>query len=270
MRRIISIAVMLLAFCTFAKGEQSLLLNTGYDYSVPGPYKTVTTYISNRRDDYWIYIEPFPPINPALGPSWVLQLPSTDGKNDWSPAMAGSNWINARKTEAGGGSSPANNGYVLFKKGFCLLPGFNPASLTFQIRADNQAFLYLNSVTNPLGTVPQNFLSDKPFDGHTANQTYFKVGMNWLYVLVEDFGGGMGFDLVGDIKANGVLPNVARWDENAQDAVFAPCPCSTPPPNLPGGPKNATVRARAEEDDKKAINEIIKIAEAHRAAKGKK
>jgi hypothetical protein len=270
MKRITSIGAMFLAFCTFAKGGQTLPLNTGYNHSVPGPYDTVMTYVSATRDNYWTYMSPFPTINPAIGPSWVIKLPVKDGKNEWWAAMAGSSWINARNTEAGGGSSPDNNGYVLFKKGFCLLPGFNPASLTFQIRADNRAFLYLNSVLCPLGSVSENFLSAIPFSGGTTDQTYFKVGINWFYVLVEDSGGGMGFDLVGEIKANGLLPTVASWDGKAQNAVFAPCPCNTPPPTLPGGPKNATVRAQAGEDDQKVINDIIKIAEAHRAAKGKK
>src|SRR6267154_6902552 len=202
--RSLAIAFALLTFNNVAAiGQQTLPLNTGYDHSVPGPYPTVTTGTSTTNDNYWINIASHPTTNPALGPSWVLQQISP-----WWAAMPSSSWIGARSTVAGGGSSMQDKGYVIFRKCYCLLPGFNQASLTFKIRTDDQGFLYFNSVTNPLGTVPQNYNSPTPFSGGTTNQNYFQVGKNCFYVLLEDFGGYMGFDLVGTIKANGLLPTV--------------------------------------------------------------
>jgi hypothetical protein len=273
MKRLTSFAVVLLAFCTFVNGQQTLPLNTGYNHAIPGPYPTVTTGTSTTNDNYWINIASHPTTTPALGPSWVIQQLSP-----WRPAMTytsggvnwGSSWINARNTNAGGGSSMDDKGYVIFRKCFCLLPGFNQASLTFQIRVDDQANLWFNSIANLLGTVPQNYGSVTPFSGGTTNQNYFQVGKNCFYILLEDFQGWMGFNLVGAIKANGLLPTVASWNGQAQDAVFAPCPCSSPTPSPLGNPKNAKARVQAPEDEQKVINDIIKFAEARRAAKQKK
>lgn len=267
MKRISSIAIMLplLVFCSFARGQQSLPLNTGYDHSVSNPYPTVTNPTSTTKDNYWINLASYPATSPPTGPSWVLKYPGAP----WAPALTytsggvswGSSWIGARNTVAGGGSNPNNPGYTIFRKCFCLLPGFNTASLTFRALLDDKGTFWFNTVTNPLGTVSGN-AGGPPFSGGTNNQNYFHVGKNCFYVLVEDQGGWMGFDLVGALTANGLLPTVASW--NGTDVSFEPCPCNSGPGPAP---KNAT--ARSQDDDQQVINEIIKIAEERRAAKQK-
>jgi len=261
---LVSVLAALLAFSNLARGQQTLPLNTGYDHSVPGPYATVLTATSTRQDMYWINLQSYPGTTPATDPSWVLkQTPP------WGPAMSNSfgvsSWIGARNTVAGGGSTSDNPGYTIFRKCYCLLPGFNQASLSFKVLADDKATFWFNTITNPLGTVSGN-LAGPPFSGSTTNQNYFHAGRNCFYVLLEDQGGYMGFDLTGEIRANGLLPTVGRW--NGKDISFEPCPCSSghgPAGNL----KSANITAQAAENDQQVINEIVKFAEARRAAKQK-
>jgi hypothetical protein len=275
MKRISPIALVfaLLVFCSFARGQQTSPLNTGYDHSVPGPYMTVSIPISNRQDMYWINLATYPATTPPTGPSWVLKFPGAP----WAPAMTytsgsvtwGSSWIGARKTVDGGGSTLDNTGYSIFKKCFCLLPGFNNAFLSFKALTDDKASFYLNTIPNSLGTVSGN-AGGPAFSGGTNNQNYFHVGKNCFFVYLEDQGGWMGFDLVGEIKANGLLPMVAAsW--NGTDISFEPCPCSNPTPTSPrpGMPNSARVGAQAEYDDQQVINELVKFAEARRTAKQK-
>ena len=251
-----------LIFSGFAKGTQTLPLNTGYDHSVFGPYTTVSQATSNTMDKYWINLASYPTTSPATGPSWVLwqQVP-------WAPAMSNSSWIGARQTVAGGtGTTTENPGYTIFRKCYCLLPGFNQASLNFQVRVDDKATFWLNSITNSLGTVSGN-LGGPVYSASTNNQSWFHAGKNCFYVLDEDLGGFMGFDLVGTITANGLLPTVGSW--NGTDMSFEPCPCSSRS-GPTGAPNSASAKAQAGDDDQQVISEIVKFAEARRAARQKK
>jgi len=259
----VAVLAALLAFSNLARGQQTLPLNTGYNHSVPAPYLTVVTSTSTRQDMYWINLQSYPGTTPPTGPSWVLKHTPP-----WAPVMSNSfgvsSWIGARNTVAGGGSTANNPGYTIFRKCYCLLPGFNQASLSFKVLADDRATFWLNSITNPLGTVSGN-LYGPPFSGSTTNQNYFRAGRNcftfclrirWIH----------GIDLAGEIKANGLLPTVGSW--NGREISFEPCPCSSGP-GPAGNLKSANIAAQAGETDQQMINEIVKFAEARRATKGR-
>jgi hypothetical protein len=263
---LVTVLAALLAFSNLASGQQTVPLNTGYKHSVPAPYPTVITPTSLTQDVYWINLQSHPGTTPPTGPSWVLEhtLP-------WAPPMSNSfgvsSWIGARNTVAGGGSTSLNPGYTIFRKCYCLLPGFNQASLSFKVLADDKATFWFNSISNPLGTVSGN-LYGPPFSGGTTNQNYFHAGRNCFYLLLEDQGGYMGFDLAGEIKANGLLPTVGSW--NGKDISFEPCPCSSGQgPVAVGNPKSVNMTAQAGDNDQQVINDIVKFAEARRATKGK-
>jgi len=238
---------MLLLAGNLAIATTTLPLNTGYNHSIFSPYPAVT----GTPDNYWINIASYP--STPIGASYVLNILGTP----WLPAFSGTNWIGPRPTALSApGTSQDNPSYTIFRKCFCLLPGYKEARLTIpSVRADDTIQVWLNSQINQVIAPAWGNFQGTPLHGSTTNG--FHVGKNCVYALVEDFGGHMGFDLLGDVTADGLLPTPAAGTGQS----FEPCACRQGPAGLPDR------RTAASDDDESAIQAIVKIAEARRAAK---
>jgi hypothetical protein len=149
-----------------------------------------------------------------------------------------------------------NPGYTIFRKCFCLLPNFKNASLKFNVRSDDAIQVWFNTQTNvALPPHPGNHAAATPWSSQASNPKWFRVGRNCIYVLLEDVGGFMGFDLVGTIQAEGLMPLPASGVK--PDKEFE-CPCR--------GPKVIDNRSGSKRavDDKEVIRELTRIAEKRR------
>jgi hypothetical protein len=74
-----------------------------------------------------------------------------------------------------------------------------------------------------------------------------------MYVLVEDTGGMTGFNLNAAVTTSNGTPMIAQ----GVNMTFSPCACGGQA--LPGA-----ANRRVDDEDKKAVEELIKIAEAKR------
>jgi len=237
-----------------AFGQTIVPLNTGYNHALFAPYPSVTTSTSTTNDNYWINIASYPPTSPAVASSWVLQ-----SQAPWLPAFPLTSWISARHTIASPpGTGTDNPAYTIFRKCFCLLQNYNNASLSFQIRADDTVQAWFNTQLNTALAPSAGHYNAAPLPSLASNPGWFHVGKNCIYVLLEDFGGYMGFDLTGTIQANGLSPLPALGADQTFD-----CPCRTA---VPGSATSKT----AVEDDQAVVREIVKIAEERRLKRAKK
>ena len=251
----INLALALAAFLLLGNSAiASVPLNTGYNHSINTAYPTVIPPISgpSDRDNYWINIASAP--NIPSGPAWILHRP-----NVWALAFTDTNWIGPRNTATGSaGTTPDNPAYTIFRKCFCLLPGFKDAKLSFQVRADDTVQVWLNTQLNQVVAPAWGNWNGTPLTGSTNNG--FRVGRNCLYVLVEDFHGHMGFDLRGDVTGYGLLPMPAAGTAGTS---FEPCACRQGPTGL----ADRSAVMRIDDDDQQVVQAIVKIAEARRMAK---
>jgi hypothetical protein len=211
------LAVLLFAVPALGGVTTTLPLNTGYDHSVHAPYPAVTSTTSTVQDRYWINIASYPTTPVPVGPSFVIP------QGGWAPPMPGSRWITAWNTLfSPNGTSTPRPAYTIFRKCFCLSEGYKNALLRFDLRADDTVQAWLNTQLNPVLPAPYHFFGNflsTPLHGETDRG--FRVGRNCLYVLVEDTGGAMGFDLAGDVSADGLLPTAAYGVEQ----TFGQCSC---------------------------------------------
>lgn len=264
--------VVLLAFGTskIATGSSMLFsvavpLNTGYDHSTFSLYPNPGS-ISSVQDKYWMNIASYPPTSPNVAPSFAIQKHAS-----WQPPQSiiisgftvGSHWISARNTNASApGTSEQKPSYTIFRKCFCLQPGFKEAQLKFNVRADDNIQVWLNTQVNQvLAPVFGNPNGTTPLSASTKKG--FREGRNCLYVLLEDtFFGSMGFNLVGEVSAyGGLVEQPAQGDP----PVDSPC-CSQPKPG--GATGNIGLLTRTTDENQQVVQELIKIAEARRLAKG--
>ena len=260
----IAALVALLGLCVPASATTTLPLNTGYNYLTFSQYPAT----AGTQDNYWINIASYFPgvASVPVGPSYVV--PPYPG---WFPgpfAPQGGAWISARNTNVSSPGTNVNNpAYTIFRKCFCLMPGFKNASLRFTARADDNIQVWFNSMTNQLLTPSQGHFNGTPL-GPVGTEKGFRAGKNCIYALVEDqHGVAMGFYLDGSVTADGLLPSAAAGVGQS----FAPCSCQA---GLPGqldaaGPRDAAVLERraqtqAEEEERRVIDAIIKVAEARR------
>ena len=138
------------------------------------------------------------------------------------------------------------------------MPGFKDAKLSISsIRADDTIQVWLNSQLNQVIAPSWGNWNGTPLSGSTKQG--FRVGKNCLYVLVEDFGGHMGFDLRGDVTADGLLPMPAAGTAQS----FEPCACRQGPAGIPNGRSVMNV----DDNDQSVIQELVAIANERRAAK---
>ena len=247
----------LLSFSTLTT-SQTIQLNTGFDNTLtaqtiyPNP-----PVVSNQPDHYWMNIMSFPATTPTAGPAWVLHAPQAGW---WPVLLPNSRWISATTTAASPPQNTfANPGYTVFRKCFCLQPGYKQPQLTFQVRADNQINGYLNSILNPvLNPSAGQFTSAAPLQSLPSNPNWFRTGRNCLYFYVEDQGGLMGFDLSGTVSALGLLPT----PEMGMNGSYGSCSCASGPVPTNGGPRAAR---EAGDNEEEIIKEIVKIAEKRRS-----
>lgn len=252
----IAALVALLTFYTHAAAQ--LPLNTGYNH------QTNTVYTAPGLDNYWINIASYPAGSTAVGPSRVIVPLSSPS---WAAPLQGTAWISGWPTyNSPPGANGSNPAYTIFRKCFCLLPGFKDARLSFRTRADDAMQVWFNTITNQLlPPVGGNFAASlQPRSGGTDKG--FRVGKNCLYALVEDQGVAMGFIMEGSVNAIGLLPTPAAGAAQ----TFAPCSCQGGPTigvDL-GGPRDAALERRAqvatEQEEQETVNAIIKYAEARR------
>lgn len=259
---LITVLVALLLTSSFAMGSTTMPLNTGYNHSIFQPYAAVFGP-STTLDQYWINIASYPTTSPAVWPAYVIQPHSV-----WAPALPGTNWISARNTfTSGAGVNPENPGYTIFRKCFCLLPGFKDANLSLRVRADDTIQIWLNTQTNQVLAPSWGNLNGTPLSASTTKG--FRVGKNCVYVLLEDYYyGAMGFDLLGSVSADGLLPVPAAGVGQS----FEPCACRGQGPAEHAGEvgltkADAASRLKAEDSDEPAIGEIVKLADQRRAAR---
>ena len=248
--------VALLGLCVPAAATTTLPLNTGYNYASWNQYPV------NFQDNYWINIASYSPTSPPPAPAPSFVIPW----GGWASPLPGSGWISARNMRnSAPGTSDYDRAYTIFRKCFCLLPGFKEARLSFRARADDSLEVWLNTQLNQvLSASYGNFNpTDPPLNAGTDKG--FRVGKNCLYVLVEDRGGAMGFDLAGDVTAVGLLPSAAAGVGQS----FAPCSCQSghPGPLDAAGPREALDRRAAqaaEQEEQETVNALVKYAEARR------
>jgi hypothetical protein len=229
----------------------ALPIDSGYNNGIFAPYPTppLTPNTSSQLDNYWINIASYPTV--PVSPSYVLN-------HSWGPfvaPIANSRWIGPRnKAASATGTTPSNPSYSIFRKCFCLEPGFNTASLSFSLMNDNSAEVWLNTVTNVLfGPAVGSSTSPVAVTANASQLGLLHAGTNCMYVLLEDTGGAMGFDLAGSFNAIGLDPYAAY----GVDQTF-PCPCNRKP-----GPTKAMA------EDQQAVSAIVKIAESRRKASQK-
>jgi hypothetical protein len=244
----------------FAIAQTTVPLNTGYNHSVYGPYPTVNSdpVPAGNRDNFWINIASYPITGAPMGPAWILKKAPP-----WAAAFGGTNWIGARTTFLSpAGTAASNPAYTIFRKCFCLQPGYKEAKLRISsVRADDTIQVWLNTQTNQVIAPAWGNWNSTPLSGSTGNG--FRVGKNCIYVLVEDFGGHMGFDLLGDITAYGLLPMPAA----GTDQSFEPCACSQGPVGLQTSGSTMKSAMSVDVDDQNVIQAIVEMAEARRTAK---
>jgi hypothetical protein len=233
-----------------AIGQTVVPLNTGFHH---GPN---SVYSLGVQDDFWINIASSLPTTPAPDRAWTVP-----NVGPWLPALPGSTWISRGSPPTSHVDTTTGTGYSIFRKCFCMM-SFSQAKISFQGRGDNATRIWLNTVANQLAASASNY-NGPTFQGSTNDQSKFKIGVNCLYVLVEDDGGSIGFDLTGTISAFGLMPMPA----SGTAASFKPCDCNFAP-GPAGQPGTPSGRAAAEFDDSAVVRDIVKIAQSRAATKG--
>ena len=220
-------------------------------------------------DNYWIKVASYEPPagNAPVAPAQVLNITGTGWLGALTyPAGNPSRWVGPRNTASSSpGATPENPAYSLFRKCFCLMPGFQNPRIDFQIRGDNNISAWVNFTTNNLVPAQSGRWNLSPISASTTNASWFRVGRNCIYVLVEDWGGAMGFNLAGTVNAVGLMPVAGA----GSDVSFAPCQCRSGPAvgtatAVTGiGAEEARTRAGTD-DDSAVVQAILKIAEERR------
>jgi hypothetical protein len=227
-------------------------LNTGYNHAFFAPYPVVPTTVSTTNDNYWINITSYPNTSPvAPAASWVLKTPT-----GWLPPGPGSHWINSRPAAISPGS-PQDPGYSIFRKCFCLLPNYREAAMRFNLRADDNVQVWVNSVLNV--AVPPNsgrWSWGTPIVSNPSQPSWFRAGRNCVYVLVENTSQHMGFTMDGSFTAEGLMPLPAVGPDMKFD-----CGCNS------GVPGPANTAANMVQEERVVIEAISAIAKRRAASK---
>jgi hypothetical protein len=169
--------------------------------------------------------------------------------------MPNTRWISAWNTATSQtATSNDNPSYTIFRKCFCLLPNFKNASLEFSVRADDTIQVWFNSQLNvALPPSLGNWGSGLALKSVPSKPKWFRPGKNCIYVLLEDIGGHMGFDLSGTIEADGLMPLPAFGKGQRFD-----CPCRR------GDARRSKASKSEVADEKEVIRQLVKIAEKRR------
>jgi hypothetical protein len=260
--RLVAPLTALLSFGTSAIAL-ALPIDTGYNYQTYSAYPAPPlSGNSTITDNYWINIASYlpPSMSSTVAPSSVIK-----NNPPWQPPFApSSRWIGPLPTwNSPAGSTGNDHAWTLFRKCFCLAPNFNGATLSFQARHDESLQIMLNSMTNTVyGPALANFGNPTvPLVTLTAGQlSSLHAGKNCIYALLEDTGGAMGWDLMGNFNANGLYPYAAA---GAQQSF--PCDCGGHGGPVPNGPSGIAARSM-QADDSDVVAAIVKVAESRRKA----
>jgi hypothetical protein len=261
MRYLFAVAFAAAIACSSAATAQPLPLNTGYNYNgytlYPQPSGTGPSTVT---DNYWIKIASYEPpaASAPVAPAWVLNSALV---SPWV-TLPNSRWLGPRPLPASSsGTSQANPAYSIYRKCFCLMPGYQNPTLSFQLRADNDSQAWLNGMANVLIPPSPSSFSGAPLNSLPTTPAMFRAGLNCIYVMVEDTGGAVGFNLAGNVSALGLMPVAGAGVNNS----FAPCQCGGP---VPGTSANATVGASARmagaEDHAATVRALVAYAEERR------
>lgn len=231
-----------------AKATTTTPLNTGFNHGIFAPYAPFSGP-GNVADNYWINIASYPTTNPPIGSSWVLP------QGGWAAPFPNTHWISAWKTSAGpSGLTPQYPAYTIFRKCFCLSPNFKNATLSFRMRADDHFQVWFNSILNvAIPPTPSNHWPGAQIASSLPSAPqWFKAGRNCIFVLLEETGGHMGFDLLGSIQADGLSEQPAFGSSQ----TFG-CPCGDSIQGIQG----------MAEADQRIISDIAHIAEERLASR---
>lgn len=220
------LALALLGASSAAMSQTTLPLDTGLNYS----NFTVSSYSgSPLPDQYWIKVASSSTMSSTPGfvipahPAWQT-LPSSIGGQ--------SSWVGPTPT----GTSPSGQTtFAIFRKCFCLMPGYKQAQMNFKIRGDDGIGVWLNSAGNNIVPYQGGSFSGPAING-PATAPKFQTGRNCVYVLVVDTGSVVtGFNLAGTVSAYGLMPMASA----GTGASFRPCTCE----GRPVASEQATIRA---------------------------
>lgn len=253
------VVVCSLATTRSASAATSVPLNTGYNHHFFEPYPAVPP-TSTTQDNYWIAIASYPPISPNVSPAWVLNITPSP----WLSPFPATRWVGPRKTvHSPSGTSHFNPAYTLFQKCFCLLPNFKNPELSFRVRADDTIQAWVNTQLNVvLAPSPANF-GGSAFPSIPSNPEWFRAGRNCLYILLEDTGGHMGFDLTGTVQADG-LATLPGFGPDPTSEFDCPCTRSGAEPIGKTDSVEADRLERAEESDAEVVRQLLEFAEDRR------
>ena len=216
MRKLHGLLALALLGASSAALGQPLPLNTGFNHS------TFTAYTApGTPDNYWIKVAAIGTSAPASAsviphPYWAqpMTLPASSGG-------FASTWIGPTPT----GASPSGQvTAAIFRKCFCLMPGYKQAQLDFKMRGDDGVAVWLNSTSHLIVPYQGGSFNGPAING-TATPSQFQRGRNCVYVLVVDTGSVVtGFNLAGTVSAYGLMPMAAA----GTGASFKPCTCEGP------------------------------------------
>ncbi|HEU0133731.1 MAG TPA: hypothetical protein VFR28_02830 [Allosphingosinicella sp.] len=212
------IALALFGVSSTALGQTTLPLNTGFDNSNFTVYP-LPTGSGSVSDNYWIKVASSHPPGPA--PAFVINPHPA-----WQPPLSGggfgSQWISS--TSPNGTSPSGQLNYAIYRKCFCLMPGYKQAQMSFKILGDDMIGVWLNSIGGNILPIQGGAFSGPAING-AAYAGQFRTGRNCLYVLVVDTGSVVtGFDLAGTVSAYGLMPMASA----GAAASFKPCTCEGP------------------------------------------
>lgn len=208
------LALTLLGASSAAMSQTTLPLDTGFDNAIFSYYT-----INGSPENYWIKVAssstntPTPGFNIPAHPAWQTLPPSIPGNQ--------TKWVGPTAT----GTSPSGRTtFAIFRKCFCLMPGYKQAQMSFKMRGDDGIGVWLNSAGNNIVPVQGGSFSGPAING-PATAPKFQTGRNCVYVLVVDTGSVVtGFNLAGTISAYGLMPMAAA----GPGASFKPCACEGP------------------------------------------
>jgi hypothetical protein len=163
----------------------NISLNTGFNQT-----SGTNISIGGMDDDWNVVVDSN---NPAVRPATVVPI-SIRNEGNWPPPFPSSGWISVNASRGYRDQYAGEN--VTYQYNFTLPPCFSNPILNLTIRADNRAWVYLNT---------NNFVGktvDLPGVSMLGTSTGFRSGMNSLTVVVHDDGIITGFDLVGNVTAN--------------------------------------------------------------------
>lgn len=212
------LALALLGASSAALGQTTLPLNTGFDHS------NFTVYLQpsgsgSVTDNYWIKVAGSHP--PPTMPAFVIN-PHSAWQQPMNGGGFGSQWIS---TTTPSGASPSNQiNFAVYRKCFCLMPGYKQAQMNFKIVGDDMIGVWLNSLSGNILPIQGGYYAGPAING-AATPSQFRTGRNCLYVVVIDTGSVVtGFNLAGTVSAYGLMPMAAAGTA----ASFKPCTCEGP------------------------------------------